>query len=214
VTPSTTRPAAATPHVIGSQDPAPQQLFAPGDLLVIDRGSAGGLQLNQQFFIRRPMISSHVSGEPRDLPAETTGWATIVAVDARTAIARIDQACDAISIGNYLEPFQAPEVPDSVLRVDRSGNPDFQDMAHVLFGDEERTTAGTGDFMLIDRGSLAGVSVGSRFAIYRDKGAPGLPLAWVGEAAVVATGPSLSLVRIDDTIDAVARGDFAAPRRQ
>ncbi len=214
MSPSATGAAAAmAPHVIGSQDPERREAYMPGDLLVIDRGTAGGLQLNQQFFIRRPFAADQMAGEEAARPVvQTAGWLTIVALDARSAVGRIDQACDAIFSGDYLEAFSAPDVPDSVLTADRSGNPDFRHMARVVFGPEAHATAGTGEFVMIDQGTDAGVAVGSRLAIYRDKHVAGQPLAWVGEAAVVAAAPGRALVRIADARDAVEQGDFLAPR--
>jgi hypothetical protein len=204
--------ASEAPHVIGSQAPDRRESYAPGDLLVIDRGTAGGLRLNQQFFIRRPLTAHDMTGESAPPVVETAGWLTIVSLDAQSAVGRIDQACGAVFAGDYLEPFSAPDVSDSVLTVDRSGSPDFQHMARVLFGPEGHATAGTGEFVLIDRGTDAGVSVGSRLAIYRDTHVVGVPLAWVGEAAVVAAAPGRALVRIADARDAVESGDFLAPR--
>ena len=70
-------------------------------------------------------------------------------------------ACDGVAEGDYLEPFVAPAVPprrrttpgDAGLRAIR---------ASIVFGDERRDDAATGDFMLIDRGSDHGVRAGQR----------------------------------------------------
>src|SRR4051794_10492348 len=40
-------------RVIGSQDAIPRALFGNRDLLVIDGGTTAGVQLGQQFFVRR-----------------------------------------------------------------------------------------------------------------------------------------------------------------
>jgi hypothetical protein len=48
----------APPHalrIIGSQDPTPRSLFGDRDLLVVSGGTSAGVQLGQQFFIRRTM---------------------------------------------------------------------------------------------------------------------------------------------------------------
>ena len=67
--------------------------------------------------------------------------------------------------------------------------------------------------MLIDRGSDQGVTIGARFAIYRDVRAPGVPLSAVGESVIVSTGKSMSLARITRSRDAVVSGDYVVPRK-
>ena len=96
-------------------------------------------------------------------------------------------------------------------------------MGRVLFGDEEHSTAGAGDYMLIDRGTDKGLTPGARFAIYRDvhrwmrdySSTPlgQLPLASIGEGVVVTTGESMSVLRIVSARDAVLRGDYVVPRK-
>ena len=87
------------------------------------------------------------------------------------------------------------------------------DLAQIVAGDEDRRTAGAGDFMLIDWGADHGVTPGTRLAIYRDVRTPGLPLASVGDAVVITVGPMLSLTRISRARDAVQSGDYVAIRK-
>jgi hypothetical protein len=67
--------------------------------------------------------------------------------------------------------------------------------------------------VFIDQGSDQGVVPGARFALYRDVGPKGTPLASVGEAVVISTGASLSLTRITRARDVVFAGDYVAPRK-
>ena len=81
-----------------------------------------------------------------------------------------------------------------------------------MYGSEQRRSAGLGEFMLIDQGTNHSVAVGARFAIYRDIRVGGAPLASVGEATVVAIGPTMAVVRINRARDAIFTGDLAVPR--
>ena len=67
--------------------------------------------------------------------------------------------------------------------------------------------------MIIDRGTDQGVTAGARYAIYRDIGSAGMPLASVGEAVVLSAGKTLALTKITRARDAVLSGDYVAPRR-
>jgi hypothetical protein len=209
---TTDNPAADTPRIIGAQDTTARALYGPRDLLVVSAGTGSGLQLGQQFFVRR----ANRFGSPHDRRwqgARTLGWVRLVAVNDSTAIAAVDHGCDVISEGDYLEPFTAPVVPADVERDVPAGDPDFTAIGRVLAGLEDRQSAGPGGFVIIDRGTDQGVTAGARFAIYRDIGSAGMPLAAVGEAVVLSTGKTLALTKITRSRDAVLSGDYVAPRR-
>jgi hypothetical protein len=201
-----------TLHVIGTQDVNARLAYGSRDLLVIDGGTGAGVELGQQFYIRRGNRFGLSDGMPRH-GARTVGWAHIVAVNESTAIAAFDHICAAVLKNDYLEPFVAPVVPPGVDRDDPTGEPDFTALGQVIGGNEDRSAMGTGDFVLIDRGTNHGVMPGQRFALYRNVRAAGLPLASVGELVVISTSPGASLTRITRARDAVMTGDFVAPRR-
>ena len=221
IPPSTVVPGAATLHVIGTQDTIPRTTFSERDLLVIDAGTAKGVQLGQEYYVRRTVKPGLLTG-PIRRAVHTGGWLRIVAANETTAIATVTHACGSIEAGDYLDPFVAPPVLGELAPVDHSLQPDFKNMGQVLFGDEERTTASSGDFMLIDRGTDKGLTPGARFAIYRDvhrwmmddrsMALGQLPLAAIGEGVIVTTGETMSVMRIVTARDAIYRGDYVAPR--
>lgn len=203
-------------HVIGAQDPAPRQLLGPRDLLIVDGGTRAGVQLGQEFFVRREIRFGRRGPRTMKQPlqgVDTGGWIRVVAVNDTTAIALVLQACGPIFAGDYLEAFAAPAVPANAEAADAIGEPDFTMLGRIIIGKEDRATAGAGDFMLIDRGSDQGVAPGARFAVYRDLAVPGLPLAAIGDGVVVTVAADRSLMRITRARDAVIKGDYVAMRR-
>jgi hypothetical protein len=210
--PSFDGPPASALHIVGAQDVIPRALFGTRDLLVVDGGTSAGVQLGQEFFVRRVNSFGPAHGEhPTGL--RTAGWIRIVAVNESTAIALVDHACGALLAMDYLVPFVAPVLPDGADRDETPGQPDFASLGRIIVGNEGRLATGPGDFVLIDQGSDQGVMPGARFALYRDVGAGGLPLASVGEAIVISTSASASLTRITRARDAVFGGDYVAPRK-
>jgi hypothetical protein len=224
------------PRIAGSQDTSPRSLYGPNDLITVDAGTSNGIQLGQRFFVRRNEASYDAGTVPRvgdtsrwmgfvrrnmtynggATPAPhaivTAGWVHIVSVNDSVAIAMIDNACDVIMQGDYLEPYVEPATPRDADRTDTTGALDFSMPAHVLFGDYARRIGGTGDMMLADIGQHQGAMLGARFAIYRDLHQAGLPLAAVGEAIVVSVGVDTSLIRLTRVVDAVQTGDLLIPR--
>ena len=199
-------------RLVGSQDTLPRALFGDRDLLVIDGGTSQGVLLGQQFFVRRQnQFGASDSSHARD--SRTLGWIRVVAVNESTAIAAVDHICSGMMKTDYLEPFTAPALPAGADWDEVSGEPDFTSLGRVVAGNEERTSGGAGDFMLIDRGTDQGVTPGSRFAVYRDVGVAGLPLASVGEAIVITTNATIALTRITRARDAIFTGDYVVPRK-
>ena len=197
-------------RVIGSQDPIPRSLFGNRDLLVIGGGTASGIQLGQQYFIRRTI---RFGSSDRARGARTLGWLRVVAVNASNAIAVVDHACGGIVSSDYLTAFTAPVIPPGAERDATAGEPDFSTLGHIVVGDGDRSAVGAGDFVLIDWGSQQGLTAGARFAIYRDVGIDGLPLASVGEGVVISIGSAMAQARITRTRDAVFSGDYIALRK-
>jgi hypothetical protein len=197
-------------RVIGSQDAVPRALLGNRDLLVIGGGTAAGVQLGQQFFIRR---TNTFGGNRYARGARTLGWVRVVAVNDSTAIGLVDHACAGIVVSDYLEPFVVPVLSADAVKDDPSGQPDFSTLGHIVAGNEDRMTVGVGDFALIDWGQDRGLNAGARFSIYRDVGVSGLPLASIGEGVVISIGSSMALTRITSARDAVYSGDYIAMRK-
>ena len=203
-------PEAPLLRVIGSQDSTARSLFGDHDLLVVGGGTSSGVQLGQQFFIRRAI--THGTSRATH-GARTLGWLRVVAVNETTAIAIVDHVCGGIVTTDYLEPFVAPVVSADFERDETPGQPDFSNLGHIVAGDEDRPTVGAGDFALIDWGQAQGLEPGARFAIYRDIGVSGMPLANVGEGVVVSTSHKMALMRVTRARDAVFSGDYIARRK-
>ncbi len=199
-------------RIVGSQDVVARDLYSAGSRVVLNRGTVGGLQVDLRFYIRRP---------PAPLPdrnglraASTAGWLRIVAANETTAIGMVEYACDGVTPGDLLQPYVDPVLPPDVDRTDVSGEPDFSATGRVLFGDNERTTGGAGDLLLVGVNQLNGAQPGERLAVYRDVQVPGVPLASVGEAVVIVPYGDIALVRLTLARDAIRTGDLVVPRRQ
>jgi hypothetical protein len=199
-------------RIVGAQDVVVRELYPAGTLVVIGGGTARGVHIDQRYFIRREPAGG--TDWPKGARgASTAGWLRVVAATESTALGLVEFACDGVLAGDILQPFADPVVPAEADRTDDSGAPDFSAAGRLLFGDHERETGARGDFFLVDLARPDDRSIGTRLAIYRDLGTPGLPFASIGEAVVTAIYGGTSVVRITYTRDAVRSGDLAVPRR-
>jgi len=204
--------------VKGPQSTDDRLAMATGQEIVIERRVDDGLAVGQRYTASR--LNSDEKYFPR--PGEgygglrVTGFITVTAINEWNALANVDFACDALQTGDYLEPFVATDIPTSAAP---PLYPDFSDRATVLFSADNRNLVGAGDVVSIDRGSAHGVTLGARYAIYRDKHADGplenkrVPLVYLGDAVVVSVNETTSKVVITKMVDGILYGDTVVPRR-
>jgi len=215
---------APTLRVVGVQDLTHRDLLAPPDVLVISGGSNAGVQTGQRYFVRRVRSTLTDSSQPATI--HTAGWIQILGVDTMVSTATIVHACDGILLDDYLEPFTEPTVPARPL----AGNvPQYENMGHIMTGVEGLHNAGAGNYMTIDRGTNAGVVVGQRFLVFRDKRALRVettgrsetfaalvkqsPLVEIGEALVVSVLADSSTKKTTVAKTAITTGDLIAAIR-
>jgi hypothetical protein len=199
-----TRPT-STLRVSGSLQPERHIAFVAGQTITISGGTAAGVAPGQQYYVRRlPRRFGAKTPDP-DHPASvhTVGSVTILAADADTATATITHMCDAMLIGDYLEPFVAP-VAQKVF----DGRLNYENLGRITGGDEDRSSTGVNQYTTIDRGTDHGVRLGARFIVLRDKHVG--PLVEVGEGVVLQVRPTSSTVQITRALDAIYTGDYVA----
>jgi hypothetical protein len=204
-------PPTPTLHVVGAQDTVPRMLFGPRELIIVDGGTQAGVQVGQEYYIRRTYSFGPPPSKTSPRTITTVGWLRIVSINETTAIGQIDTTCEGVMAGDYLEPFAAPTAvaaepgaPFSTL--------DFSMLARVMFGKEERRLGSTGDFMMLERGNTT-LEVGNRVAVYRDLRTTGVPLTAIGEGVIVSTSNGTPMMRIIASRDAIRSGDYVVPHR-
>jgi hypothetical protein len=201
------------PRIMGSQDVVQRGTFGTPELLVVNAGTTQGVQVNQQYFVRRQFRTAEHHSDKLPHMVQTAGWVRIVAANEAMSIAIPDHACGDIREGDYLEAFTAPQLPDGdIFTAVTTGEPDFKNYSRVVYAALERLSAGTGDFIVIDHGEDRDIAIGTHFAIWRDLQVSGLPLTAIGEATVVSVSANRSVLLITRTRDAVFKSDIAVPR--
>ena len=214
--------------ITGGQDAATRHGFRPGDLITINGGSDNGIEVGQEYYVRR-VRAPRGTRMSRAAPAtiQTAGWVRVYAVDKTMSLVTVSHACDTIDIGDYLEPFSVPvpSTPDA-----NPAKPQRDNYGHILMGLDRRTMFAKNDLFTIDRGSDHGVTLGARFMIYRDKrrmetkrllAVKELPdtivtpefLFEIGEAVVVDVKPEVSTVKALSARSALLSGDYVALRK-
>ena len=200
-----------TLRIAGGQETVGHTSHAPGDLVTINAGTKSGITVGQEFYTRRALagLTGRIS---RTNPAtlRTTGWIRVWAVDDDMSLATITHACETVDVDDYLVPFALPTIPTPSSA---TGKPERGDYANVLSGQDRRTAFGQNDYLLIDRGTNQGVSLGARFVLYHDKRTTGHFLFEIGEGIVVDVKDNTATVHVLRAIDAITAGDYAGMRK-
>jgi outer membrane protein OmpA-like peptidoglycan-associated protein len=183
-------------------------LYYAGERVTISAGTRHGLESGQRFFVRRPL---GVIDQPRG--EQTAGWIRIAEAHETSAIAVVEFSCDAIAIGDHLEPFGDQALPRYIDRTNATGSPDFSNATRVLYGNDGRQLVGDRDFVLANAGQENGVTPGMRYAVYHSLMANREPNVSFGEAVVVSVFHDKSLLRITEAKDAVRSGDTLVLRQ-
>ncbi len=198
-------------RVTGGQDVMKRQTHAPGDLVTINAGSDNGVEVGQEFFVRR---LQSVDGDRMSTSApgvvRTAGWLRVWAVDPTMSLATVTHACETINVGDYLEPFRMPQMPavsQEPLKAEKDN------YGHVLIGVDRRRMFAKGDFFVLDRGSAQGVTPGARFVVFRDKLQYQNFLFDLGEAVAVDVKENSATLQVTLSRDAFLAGDYVAMRK-
>lgn len=186
-------------------------MFGPGDAVIINAGTAQGVQTGQRYFVRRPIVD-HTRKQPKVgalYGVHTAGWVTVVDVKDSMAVATVTHVCDPITEGDYLEPFTSPSLAAPAL----IGTADYAHPGHIMMADERRQMGYPGLTMLMDRGSEDGVRAGQVLTLYRETLNGQGPLIDLGRGTVLSVTPQHSLILIESSREAIYIGDFVAIHR-
>jgi hypothetical protein len=180
-------------------------LYTTGAQITVDGGMLNGLEVGQNFVVRRYFRVGRLGGT--DSTGEhSAGLVQIVAVRERSAIAVVIYACDELRAGDFLATFR----PEPIRPPEPRGIPDYGAPARILFADDGQILAAPGRLLVIDRGSNHGIRVGQRLTLFRrgDAHRPDV----VGDAIVVATRIDSATIRVERVNDTILSGDLAAPQ--
>ncbi|HVL66559.1 MAG TPA: hypothetical protein VM364_04775 [Vicinamibacterales bacterium] len=185
-------------------------LFAAGDAVIVNAGTAQGLRAGQHFYIRR-VVEDRFALRTSEAPPRsihTPGWLTIVDTLADVSVATVVEACDGVAEGDYLEPLVLPGPPTARP----GGEPDYVRPGRIILGPERRQLGAEGSLMVLDRGTDHGLHVGQRLTIFRHT-IDGGPVVDIAEAVVTSTSPESAVIRIGRARDVVQAGDLVAIHR-
>lgn len=199
-------------RILGSEQGRDKVVMTERDIVYLNRGGNAGVKAGDVYQFHRVAykIKHPDSGKTVGTKIEVTGWGRVVLVTDDSASVEVERACDDITEGNYLKPFEKQNVPLALRRqpADRLTPPSGKADGWVVDIADDHVTAGDNSFVTIDLGSEAGLAPGNLLTVYRVVyPSQPTPRNVVGEVAVLAVRERTATVKVMSSRDAIVRGD-------
>ncbi len=198
--------------VIGSELGSDKIAYADRDVMYLNKGTNAGVKPGDVYTLHHASykVKHPVSGKFLGHKIDTTGWLEVVLVNDETAIGVISQACQHVTIGDYLKPMERVNVPlvlnrPAATRITAaSGKLDRV----IIDIQDDALMAGQGSLVTIDAGADSGVAPGNVFTIYRIT-YPSVPSPRniLGELAVLSVKDRTALAKVTMSYYEVMVGD-------
>ena len=195
--------------IVGSQDGTVRTYFGPSDTLVINGGRSDGVDVGQEYFVRR-VVSPTLSADSPAGVLHTAGWLRIIATERETSLAAVAGVCDRLQRGDFLESLYWP----GTVAVRDPGTPDYDNSGTIVLGLDGRSLIAEHDYVAVDLGSVDGILPGQRFTIFRHTLDGRRAVTELGEAVAVSVDEDWTTAHVGRLQDIVEVGDLVAPQRE
>ncbi|MDH4196576.1 MAG: hypothetical protein OEW05_04140 [Candidatus Aminicenantes bacterium] len=189
-------------RIIGSERQKEKELLSDADIFYVDKGRADGLEIGQMFLT--VSLAQKIGGfGPL---AKRKGRARVIRLEEHQAVVRIDKACGAVEVGDYVIPYEDRE---GVLGRDLGyGDLDPAAGKHgkVIYLETDFNIVGAGHYAIVDLGLDQGIRLGQQLTVFK-RAAPNLPREAVGNLVVIDLQKQTATVKLLSSRDAVEMGD-------
>ena len=167
-------------YIVSGEESVRQATFAQGDYVYINKGSADGVKVGDQFSISRPVTdfgrvkwfeSQHTLMRAMGTQWLDVGRVKVVSLTEKVAIAEIVFTCAFMQRGDYVTPYAARPTPTLRFdKFDRFAPVSGKSVGMVVTGKEFIQQVGTFDVVYVNLGTSQGVKEGDYMRIFRYQG--------------------------------------------
>jgi LysM domain len=192
--------------IFGSEEGDHKVGLATGDVVYLNRGSNDGVSPGDTYYTQRKVPFNWGFD---DTYVRRSGWLRILAVQEKTSMAVISQACLDVYVGDYLKPFEPVPVPllPAQPSADRMTPESGRMRGKIVASLDDLGTLGQGYLVSIDLGQKDGVVPGNVFTIYRYV-YDNAPRKVLGELAILTVQKNNATARIMTSLDYIDVGDL------
>ena len=202
-------------QIVGAEKEDERVLFRENDIFFVNKGSADGLETGQIFTIVEvgDKVRNPITGKNYGRLIMKRGRAQIVSVEEKQAFAKLEKACEQVTLGQYLVPFEEKsELLGSDLGYDVEINEEERAQGTLIYFQDEYGQISKGHWAVIDLGEEDGIHFGQQLVIYRKTDKKKGSFKKLGSLIVIDVQENSSTVKILSSIDALVLGDRVQPR--
>jgi len=202
-------------QIVGAEKQDERVLFRENDIFFVNKGSASGLETGQIFTIVEVggKVRNPFTGKNYGRLIIKRGRAQIVSVEEKRAFARLEKACEQVTLGQYLIPFEEKsEFLGSDLGYDVEINEEGTTQGTLIYFQDDYGQISKGHWAIIDLGEKDGIHFGQQLIIYRKMDKKKGTIKKLGSLIVIDVQENSSTVKILSSIDALTLGDRVQPR--
>ena len=165
-------------YVMSNDEEQVQNEFATGDIVYLSKGAGWIVNPGGEYIVYRPVKDlvkfeafpgQKLMLKQLGIMYEQVGRIKVNIVHAQSATAHILHACDAISAGDFLIPFNVkaavPKKPAAGF--DRFAPASGKTVGNIVTGKKFTRVFGTGDIAYLDIGGNHGVQIGQNYRVFR-----------------------------------------------
>jgi hypothetical protein len=197
--------------IVGHRDEKNRTIFGVRDILLLDIGADFGASVGQNFVVRRRFRvgDQTLPLHQASFGEQTAALVQVVETTPNMSTAVVVYTCGELYAGDSIEQFD----PLPLLSARLSGAPQFDDPAHIVFGEHGQAMGAPRQLMVIDRGTASGAERGQRLTVFRRVQGERGPVSTIADAVVIAVREHSATIRIERASDAVSIGDLVALHR-
>jgi len=189
-------------RIIGSERQKEKELLSDADVFYVDKGRADGLEIGQMFLMVG--LAQDIGGFG---PLATRkGRGRVIRLEEHQAAVRIDKACGAVEVGDYVIAYEDKE---GVMGRDQGYgdlDPAAGKLGKVIYLETDFNITGSGHYAIVDLGQDQGIRLGQQLTVFK-RASPNLPREAVSNVVVIDLQKRTATVKLLSGRDAVEIGD-------
>ena len=204
----------ATGRIVAAEYEDSRTMYAMGDIVYADAGSADGLVAGQEFQVIRPAHVIYKLDSAIDRIGrfyDTPGRVKVVCVQEKTSILEFVESCSPSQIGDLLVPFEPIPIP--LVRASapytQCDAPSGKTTGRIIETKDRAVPIGTDTVVYLDLGEADGIFPGDFLTVWRPRAEASLGLrTLLGEVSVLFTKERTAVAKVTSMIDTMGVGDF------
>jgi hypothetical protein len=185
--------------------------FGSNEFVYLNKGANSGVRAGDVYAVHAKgrKVKHPKNGDGLGRRILTEGTVRVLMVENESALAVVELACSDIHLGDFLNVYEAPNVP-LALRQDppsRTTPPSGKLQGYIVDLIGDLAMAGAGHLVTLDLGVDSGIAPGNLLVVYRKGNANGEIRLVLGEVAVIDVRERTSTAKVLSSLDAIVPGD-------